>query len=120
MRFNIDTLILPVFFCIVQLNQSDLNLSIYSITLEYDDKDSTTTVGPYYIEQEPKDLTQPIPTAPSRTSDGYQMKVSYYFSYSFSYFISLINKSLSNAYNDLKAAVPTSPELKNGQASFLG
>ena len=50
MRFNIDTLILPVFFCIVQLNQSDLNLSIYSITLEYDDKDSTTTVGPYYIE----------------------------------------------------------------------
>ena len=49
-RFHCDSFSLPVFFCSIQPNQSDPNLSIYSLTIEYDDKTSSVTLGPYYIE----------------------------------------------------------------------
>ena len=120
MRFNIDTFTLPVFFCGIQPKQSNPNLSIYSITLDYDDKDAITTVGPYYIEWEPEDLTAQLPAAPNTTSDGYQLESPYYFAYSFGYLVKLINKTLAIAYADLQAAVPDSPELKNTNAPFMG
>ena len=118
-RFNVDTFTLPVFFCNIQPNQSDPNLSIYSITLVWNDgKNPPVPFGPFYINWIPQDLTQPVPLPPNQTSDGLQPEVQYYFASNFTYLIDLVNTTFATAFSALKSSIIV-PVVQNSQQPFM-
>jgi hypothetical protein len=87
-RFQVDSWNLPVFFCQIQRNQADINLSIYSFTLEYNNgTDPVTNLGPYYIEWSPEDTTIPLPSPPTSQVSGFQVESPYYNCTSFTWWI---------------------------------
>jgi hypothetical protein len=119
-RFVVDSWILPVFFCEIQRNQSNVNLSIYSFTLTYDDgTNPVTNLGPYYIEWDPQDKTVATPPAPTIQQSGFQVESNYYYSYSFTWLIDLINSKLAEAYIVLKTAISGDPIVQLSTALFL-
>jgi hypothetical protein len=119
-RFQVDSWNLPVFFCQIQKGQSDINLSIYSFTLEYDNgTDPVTNLGAYYIEWSPEDTTVPLPNPPTSQVSGFQVESPYYNCTSFTWWIQLINDKLVEAYNDLKTAIPGDPVVQLSTAPFL-
>ncbi len=106
-RFTVDTTVVPVFIPVIQQNQSDVNLTIYSITLSYTDIGSGVTYNfQQFIEYEPQDFSVGVPLAPSSNPPYYVQdnSTSYYFVYNYSYLIYLVNKAFSNATNGLIAA----------------
>lgn len=117
--FDLIVIHFRVFFCSIQPNQSDPDLSIYAITLEYNDKITPITLEPYYINWIPQDKTQSVPPAPSQTSTSYQLETAYYMAYSFDYFIGLINTVLGTVFADLQTAVPLDPYVKNSTQPYL-
>lgn len=103
-RFSLDTYNLPNFICEIQPNQADENLSIYSLTLEYDDGvNPVTTSGQEYVQWTPQNLGVPVPIAPSATTTKFQENTPYYYCYQFQYFIGLINKAFGIATTNLIA-----------------
>jgi hypothetical protein len=111
-----------VFFCQIQKKQSDINLSIYSFTLEYNngtDPITNNNLGAYYIEWSPEDTTVPLPNLPTSQVSGFQVESPYYNCTSFTWWIQLINNKLVEAYNDLKTAIPGDPVVQLSTAPFL-
>lgn len=97
-RFQIQTGDgLPVFLPQVQLNQTDVNKLIYSITLTY-----KTYEFQEFVEYIPDDLTQPIPNPPLTFQD---LTSSYYFVNSYQLWIEMVNIAFTNAFNGLNALV---------------
>jgi len=98
-RFILDTYNLPNFICQIQPQQGDPNLSIYSVTLEYDDGVGGVTTAPQqYIDWVPQNKNLPVPIPPSATSSGFQQNnTEYYYCYQFQYFLELINKAFGDA-----------------------
>jgi len=98
-RFSLDTYNLPNFICQIQPQQGDPNLSIYSVTLEYDDGFGGVTTAPQqYIDWVPQNKNLPVPIPPSATSSGFQQNnTEYYYCYQFQYFLELINKAFGDA-----------------------
>lgn len=100
-RFQIDTNSLPVFNCLIQYNQPDINLSIYSVTLSW-----TNPVAPFqtfnqqtFISWLPQDLASPIPRPPSLTDNKFQDDSGgYYYCYNYSYFLQIVNNALSTCF----------------------
>ena len=96
-RFNINTVCLPVMQPAVIVGQSDINKLVYSFTLSY---------GAYYFQQHitfiPQDLTAEQPQPPVDFQD---FRTGYYNLQSIDYFIMLCNNALVSAYNGLKALV---------------
>lgn len=107
-RFQIDTNSLPVFTCIIQFNQANLNLSIYSVTLTW-----TNPVAPFQVFNQqsfviwsPQDLASPTPRPPSLTSNKFQDdSTGYYFSYNYTYFIQIVNTAFATCFTALNAQV---------------
>jgi hypothetical protein len=110
-RFSLDTNSLPIFVPTIQASQSDANLTIYSLSMTY----NNITVQSY-IEFIPQDTTQSLPTAPSNTSTGLQVFTDYYYVYNYEYLIYLMNNTLKSCFNSLasQTALPTAniPYLK--------
>ena len=104
-RFELDTFSLPVFIPQIQLNQSDPNLMIQSLTLVYDNGSGTTYTTQQYLNWTPQDLTQSIPLGPNQKSNGLQTDSLYYYCYNFGHFIKILNNALSAAYLVLRGAV---------------
>jgi len=104
-RFTLDTNTLPVFIPIIQTGstQTNINLTIYSITLQYNDISSQSFYSQQYVIYQPQDLTSVIPSAPSSNSPTYSQvnTTGYYFVYNYTYFINLIN----TAFNQSMASV---------------
>jgi len=101
-RFQADTSTLPVFIPVIQPNQSDPNLTIYSITMSFQLNSST----PYYeqqtfIEFVPQNTQIPAPVPPSQTSNGLQTPSQYYFYYNYQSFIYIIYNAFQKCFNDL-------------------
>jgi len=107
-RFQIDTNSLPVFNAVIQFNQGDLNLTIYSVTLTWNNP-----VAPFqqfnqqtYVNWSPQDLVSPIPQPPSLTQDKFQDDSGgYYYAYNYAYFIQLINNAFSVCFASLSVQV---------------
>lgn len=108
-RFTLDTPTLPVFIPIIQPNQPNLNLTIYSVTLTW-----TNPVAPFqsfveqtfiiFIPQRQGGVT--IPAPPSQTVDGLQNNdTGYYEVQSYQYWIQLVNTAFTNCFNALNAQV---------------
>lgn len=106
-RFTIDTTVLPVFVPVIQQNQANINLTIYSVTLSYTDTGSGVTYNfQQFMEFVPQDKSAALPIAPSSNPPYYVQDNStlYYFVYNYSYLISLMNTTLVDATNGLIAA----------------
>ena len=110
-RFSLDCNSLPIFVPTIQASQSDPNLTIYSLSMTY----NNITVQSY-IEFIPQDKTQTIPIAPKYTSTGLQIFTDYYYVYNYEYLIYLINNTLTTCFNSLasQTTLPTTniPYLK--------
>ena len=97
LRFTLDTNLVPLFIPTIQPNQSDPNLTIYSITLTY----KTFTVQ-QFIEWEAQDNSSPVPPAPSQTLNLVQdNSQGYYNCYSYNWWIYLVYKAYNLAHEYL-------------------
>jgi hypothetical protein len=106
-RFSLDTYSLPNFICQIQPRQANPNLSIYSLTLEYDDGAGTVTPGTQkFVTWVPQNKNEPIPIPPNQTSSGFQENTKYYYAYQFQYFLELINIQFGLAMTELIGLVP--------------
>ena len=124
-KMRLDTGNVPVFIPSIQRNQTDINKTIYSVTLgqwtgtqmEYSDQ--------IYIEWVTQDVTASLPLRTSETSDKFQDNHSgYYYCYNYRHFLSLFNQALASAYTNLgtKVTLPAGKEPKlywsNDKARF--
>ena len=112
-RFHLDTVgALPVIIPQVQLGQSDVNKTIYSVTYKY-----KTFEYQQFLSFVPQDESAGTPLAPTIQQDT---SSTYYFVDSYSYFVNLINTTLSDgfrAFNDL--VVAGSDSLPASNAPYL-
>ena len=119
-RFSLDTPSLPVFIPIMDLtNSGNLNPTpsipqptIYSITLTYTDATTNTTYAgeQVYVNWIPQDQDA---TPPKNTSTNPELGIAgiqdtnttYYYCYSFQWFIELCNKAFGEAFDSLNTVV---------------
>jgi hypothetical protein len=102
-RFHIDTFAsLPVILPQVQLGQSNPNLTVYSFTLEYDGSQAQE-----YLIFTPENLSEQTPKAPTLEQD---MTSKYYYVSSYSYFVGMLNATLTSCYNALKELNSETPD----------
>jgi len=101
-RFTLETGSLPVFVPSIVPYQSDVNLTIYNITLRCGD-----IVFTQPIIYSPQIADIPIPPAPSANANKLQNNGNgYYFIYNYQYWVFLINEAFKGAYNGLIALLP--------------
>lgn len=104
-RFSLETQTLPVFIPVIQPNQGDRNLTIYSVTLQVP---SVVTPGVVYTEQTfvewiPQNSTAILPSPPSANPGGLQSDTGdYYFCQSFTWWCNLILVTMAKCFNDLR------------------
>jgi hypothetical protein len=100
-RFSCDTSSLPIFIPIIQPNQSDINLTIYSVSMSY----KVLGVPVYartFIRFQPQNLIASIPSAPINNIGGVQDNSSgYYYIYTYQFWIYLINIAFLECYDKL-------------------
>ena len=107
-RFTLDTLTLPVIQPDIQPNQGNLNLTNYSITLEW-----INPVAPFqtFVQQEfiiyaPQNLQATVPSPPNQTANGLQVNsTGYYDIFNYQYFIQLVNQTFQTCFTNLNAQV---------------
>lgn len=98
-RFTLDTGSLPVFIPQIQPNQPDRDLTIYSVTLEFNGYESQV-----YVNWDPQIKNAPLPAPPSLTNNGQQYNMDgYYNCYSYNWFIEQVYQALVTAYNNVSA-----------------
>jgi hypothetical protein len=103
-RFSLDTYNLPNFVCEIQPNQGNKDLSIYSVTLEYDNGAGVITPSnQVFVNWLPQNRNAPNPVPPNQTSTGFQEFTSYYYCFQFQYFLALINSAFQTALASLVA-----------------
>jgi hypothetical protein len=96
-RFTCGTSSLPVFIPQIQPNQGDRDLTIYSVTLTYQNFEVQT-----YINWNPQDLSAPLPPTPLQTQNKRQFnQEGYYNCYSYTFFIERIYAALTACFDDL-------------------
>ena len=97
-RFTIQTgNTLPVFIPSIVTNQDDPNLTIYTVTLNYDGISATR-----HVIYTPEDNTAPVPAPPLIQQD---ISNKYYYVYNYSHFIEMVNATLRTAFIALRLAV---------------
>ena len=106
-RFTLDTNTLPVIQPEIQPNQSNRDLTNYSVTLEWTDIGTLQTfVQQTFLIFTPQNLQAIVPAPPSLTANGLQNNATgYYDIYNYQYFIFLVNQTLQNCYTALNAQV---------------
>lgn len=106
-RFTLETGTIPVFVPSIQPgpSQTNPNLTIYSITLEYTDAVlGTATSGQVFLQWIPQDKSAQVPPAPSQTATKTQVNdTGYYNCYSLGYLTTFISGYFGGAMNLLKA-----------------
>jgi len=107
-RFTLDTTTLPIIQPLIQPNQSNRDLTLYSFTLSW-----TNPIAPFeefnfqqFVIYEPQNLSVIAPSPPSQTDTGLQnTQTGYYDIFNSQFWIYLVNKCLISAYNGLNALV---------------
>jgi hypothetical protein len=113
-RFQLDTQTLPIFIPEIQQNQSDPDLTIYSVTLQY--KNVAKRV---YIKWIPQYSTEPVPPPPNSTLNGLQVESAYYYMFNYSYFTTLVLFALQDAFTQLQADPATAGDLALAHAPVI-
>lgn len=102
-RFQLDTPSLPIFVPEIQLNQPNPNLTIYSITMQYNNH-----IQQNFIEFMPQDNSLSIPKAPNPLPDN---STGYYNLYSYQYVVALVNITFKRCFDALTVIVNESGEI---------
>ncbi len=99
-RFRLDTQSLPVWIPAIQSNQSNVNLTTYSITLQYTNPSTNQSIQyQAFMIFEPQDLSSSPPTTvPTSYTDASN---SYYYVFNYLYVMKLINQTFASAYDGL-------------------
>ena len=98
-RWTLDTQTLPIFRPTIKATTTDPNETIYSISLEYQG-----VIVEKFVIFEPQNETVPIPNAPLYRPNNLQDNGNgYYDIYTYSYWIYLINKAFSDAFDELSS-----------------
>jgi hypothetical protein len=102
-RFSVDTQTLPLLIVEPQTGQADINRLIYTFTMSYN---LSGTVIDYQqpVIWEPTDQA-PNVALPAPPLDVPDYSGTYYYVYSATYFIELLNKALTACFNGLNSAV---------------
>ena len=95
--FEMDTQAVPVFICDPIVGSSDINETVYTITMEYSNALGTTSQQ-LKIQWFPEDASATVPTAP--VSDKYNMDY-YYYAYTYQHLINVVNKGLQDCWTSL-------------------
>jgi len=106
LRFTVDTGTLPVFIPVIQANQVDPDLTIYSVTIQYTDPTlpNAPFISQQFISWTPQDASIPVPPAPSATPNGQQVvETGYYNCYSYSYWCYLVDVAMRDAFDAIVA-----------------
>lgn len=105
-RFTLDTQSLPIFQPQIQSNQSNINLTTYSISMAYTDPSGTTIVVQQYLEYEPQDATNTIPSEPVNNAPYYiqDKSIGYYNVYSYQYLVYLVNNTFQSCLQSLQTS----------------
>lgn len=107
-RFTLDTNTLPVITPEIQADQSNRNLSVYSVTLEWANPVAPfqTFVQQTFLIYAPQNQQAVIPAPPSQTINKLQNNsTGYYDIFNYQYWILLVNQTLQQCYNDLNTQV---------------
>jgi len=112
--FEMDTQAVPVFIADPIVGQTDVNKTVYTITMEY----SPSAGGAHTVLQKnvvwfPEDLTATIPTG--IVPNNYNMDY-YYYAYTYQHFINVINDTLQSMWATIGS--PTSGS-QNDTSVFL-
>jgi len=102
-RFSLETPTLPVFIPQAELNQTDPNKLVYTITLSWED--AATSIN--YIQQTnivwvPQNSNEPTPAPPIKFQD---LTSTHYYCYSYQWFVDRINTAFTTCFNALNAQV---------------
>ena len=104
-RFYLSTQTLPVFIPTIQPNQSNPNLTTYSVSLQIKMPGGAYSTNLYtarqYIIWSPQYSAEPVPIPPSQSSNGLQVDAKYYYAFNLEYFILLILEAYSKCYATL-------------------
>ncbi len=102
-RFQIDSFSLPVWFCDIQKNQGDVDLTPYSIILQCTDTfGNVYTPDPTYIKWVCPVVGTPAPLPPNQRPNGFQdFSSDYYKSHNYEYLIKLVNQCFDDAFVEL-------------------
>lgn len=100
-RFQTDTNTLPLFIPEIVPNQSNIALTLYSITLQY--QNITFQVPITWI---PQNTFAQLPSAPNQTPNKLQdNSTGYYYCLNYTYFMQLIQTAFDSAFAQLQVAV---------------
>ena len=101
-RFQVDTNALPLFVPEIVPNQSNINLTLYSVTLSYLGNDYQVSVI-----WNPQNAFAELPSAPNQTYNKLQdNSTGYYYCFNYTYVVQLIQAALDQAHANLVAANP--------------
>jgi hypothetical protein len=105
-RWQLDTNYLPIFIPMIQTATSNPNLTIYSITLQY----NNFVGAPAFVIFIPQNKVSPVPKPPSQTVNKLQDNSNgYYDIYTYQYWIYLVNQCFQTAYNNLATVAGVLP-----------
>jgi len=108
-RFQCDSMSLPVFKAEIATGstQSNVNLMIQNITLDYDAAGTITSIPATPLLFTQRDFYSPVPNAPSLNPPHYvqEQNTTYYDSYSYQHFVDILNTALQTSMTALIAAV---------------
>jgi hypothetical protein len=100
-RFQTDTNTLPLFIPEIIPNQANIDLTVYSVTLQYQN-----TAFQVYLTWTPQNEFAPKPSAPDQTPNKLQdNSTGYYYCFNYTYFIQLVQSALDSAFTQLQTAV---------------
>jgi hypothetical protein len=113
--FEMDTQSIPVFICDPIVGQSNVNDTVYTITMNYiTSSGASNKVVQTRVQWEPEDDSATIPTG--LVPDNYNMDP-YYYAYTYQHFIGLVNKALDTCWTALSVAPGGTPA--NTLSSFI-
>lgn len=100
-RFSVDSQSLPVFVPQIELDQSDPNRTIYTVTLSYE-YSGTVYFGNEYVEYVTSNFSTPAANAPLVNQD---VSTNYYYVEQYISFIRMVNTAYSDAFASLNSQV---------------
>jgi len=100
LKLTADTQSLPVWRCVIQPNQNQPNLSVYSITLTF-----AGQAFQAFLEYESQNTAIPTPPPPSQNGGLQNNSNQYYDAYNYSYVPYLFNKTFKEAFDGLSTLV---------------
>ena len=107
-RFTVDSTqaTVPVLIPLIQVGQSDPDLTVYSVTLQYT-YNGFDYISQSFVQWSPQDASAPVPLGPSQTGSGLQdiFSSTYYYCFSYNYFTYLVFIAIRTAYTDLVGQV---------------